>query len=236
MVSSDEARVLVASLFISALVTSNLTASKIVSINFPLIGSIMFPAAVLAYAVTFLFTDIYAEIWGKKAAAKLVLYGFFANIFILFLVEFAIYLPPAPFHIEYQKVYSTVLGFTPNIIIASMIAYIISQNHDVWAFHFWRKVTNGAHLWLRNNASTLVSQLIDTVLFITLAFYILPLAIQGEPIIPLESIATVIFGQYLVKAIIALCDTPFCYLGVMLIQKGLRIKELSQLKMQSKGK
>jgi len=231
-----DARVLVASLFIGALVTSNLTASKVVSIEMPLIGTLMFPAAVLAYAVTFLFTDIYAEIWGKKAAGKLVIYGFFVNLFVLLLVEFAILLPPAPFQISYQEIYANVLGSAPNIILASMIAYLISQNHDVWAFHFWRKKTKGAHLWLRNNASTLVSQLIDTVLFISLAFYILPLIIQGKPIIPLENLTTLIIGQYIVKALIALSDTPFCYLGVILLQKSLKIEEARLLKIQVKGK
>lgn len=230
--ASNETRILLASLFIGALVTSNLTASKIVSLNIPAIGPVMFPAAVLAYAVTFLFTDVYAEIWGKKAATKLVIYGFFVSIFVLFLVEFAIVLPPAPFHVEYQKVYTSVLGFAPNIIAASMIAYLISQTHDVWAFHFWRKVTNGAYLWLRNNASTLVSQLIDTMLFITLAFYLLPLIIYKQPMVPLENITNIIFGQYLIKAIIALFDTPFCYLGVTLIQKRIKLRLFKE---KSKG-
>jgi len=230
----SNARVLVASLFIGALVTSNLTASKIVSIEIPLIGALMFPAAVLAYAVTFLFTDIYAEIWGKSAAGKLVIYGFFVNIFVLLLVEFAIILPPAPFQAGYQEIYANVLGSAPNIIVASMVAYLISQNHDVWAFHFWRRKTRGAHLWLRNNASTLASQLIDTIVFITLAFYVLPLILQGNPIIPLESLLTLIAGQYVVKALIALSDTPFCYLGVFLLQKSLKINRAT-LKVHVEG-
>ena len=115
-----------------------------------------------------------------------------------------------------------------------MVAYLISQNHDVWAFHFWRRKTRGAHLWLRNNASTLVSQLIDTVVFITLAFYVLPLILQGNPIIPLESLLTLIAGQYVVKALIALSDTPFCYLGVFLLQKSLRINKAT-LKVHVEG-
>jgi len=83
-----------------------------------------------------------------------------------------------------------------------MTAYLISQHHDVWAFHFWRDKTKGKYLWMRNNASTMVSQLLDTSIFIVLAFY------GNAPIL------TMIGSQYLIKVLIALCDTPFCYIFV----------------------
>jgi len=113
-------------------------------------------------------------------------------------------LPPAPFW-KNQEAYSIILGSTPRIVLASMIAYLISQNHDVWAFHWWKQKTSGKHLWMRNNFSTITSQLIDSVLFIGIAF-------MG--IYPLKTIGVMIFSQYLIKVGIALLDTPFCYILV----------------------
>ncbi|PIZ54623.1 transporter, partial [Candidatus Uhrbacteria bacterium CG_4_10_14_0_2_um_filter_41_7] len=105
----------------------------------------------------------------------------------------------------------------PRITVASFIAYLISQHHDVWAFHFWKKKTNGKHLWLRNNASTVVSQLIDTVVFTFIAFY------GVLPIVPL------ILGTWVVKILIALIDTPFIY-GAVWIMDKIKPKEEEILK------
>jgi uncharacterized integral membrane protein (TIGR00697 family) len=91
-----------------------------------------------------------------------------------------------------------------------MVAYLVSQLHDVWAFLFWRRVTKGKHLWLRNNLSTMASQLLDSVIFITLAF-------AGT--VELSVLGNMIAGQYLVKFILALADTPFCYLAVRWARK-----------------
>ena len=104
-----------------------------------------------------------------------------------------------------------------NIIIASLIAYVVSQLHDVWAFHAWRRLTRGRWLWLRNNASTAVSQAIDTVIFISLAFNVLPRLTGGQPL-PLDAIIVIIYSQYLIKLAIALLDTPLVYAGVALVR------------------
>ncbi len=215
----DGCRVFIAVLFVSALVTSNFTASKVACVELPFIGYVFFPAAVLAYALTFLFTDIYSEVYGRDAAERVVIYGFFAMVFATFLAQFSVVLPPAPFHVEYQETFAKVFGAVPSIVIGSLIAYLVSQTHDVYAFHFWRKVTRGKHLWLRNNASTIASQFIDTVTFITLAFWAIPKLLYGEPIVGLEHIPRLILGQYIIKVIIAVCDTPFCYLGVYLVRR-----------------
>ncbi|RLG68080.1 MAG: VUT family protein, partial [Methanobacteriota archaeon] len=108
---------------------------------------------------------------------------------------------------RFTKSFAEVLGPAPRIVAASMVAYLVSQHHDVFAFHFWKKKTGGKHLWIRNNASTVVSQLVDSVIFITLAFY------GVTPLLPL------IFGQWVVKMFIAVMDTPFCYLACKLIEK-----------------
>ncbi len=108
-----------------------------------------------------------------------------------------------------QEAYDTILGSVPRIVLASMVAYLVSQHHDVWAFHFWRNITKGKFLWLRNNASTMVSQGIDTVLFISIAFI-------GT--VPTNVLLSMLVGQYVMKLVIALLDTPLCYILVGLIR------------------
>ncbi len=101
-------------------------------------------------------------------------------------------------------------GDGSRIVAASMVAYLISQLHDVWAFLFWRRVTAGKHLWLRNNLSTIVSQFLDSIIFITLAF-------AGT--VANAVLVNMIISQYLVKIILVLADTPFCYLAVRWARK-----------------
>lgn len=186
-------------LFITFLLLSNVMASKIVT----LFGLIV-PAAIIAYPVTFLFTDVVAEVEGRESARKLVMKGFYLSLVMAALLLVARLLPPAPFW-PFQEAWDRILGATPRIVAASMLAYLISQNHDVWSFHWWKEKTGGRHLWLRNNLSTAVSQLIDSTLFITIAFW---------GYYPPLDIGKMILGQYAVKLVIALLDTPFCYMLV----------------------
>jgi len=205
-------KVMLASLFVTCLVVSNIISSKIVGW-----GPLIFPAGVIAYSITFLITDIYTEFFGKKETEKLIIYGFISNILMIILIFIAISMPIAPFMEDYQAIYEKVLSMSFRIVVASMIAYIIAQSHDVFAYHFWGKLTKGKHLWLRNNASTLVSQLIDTSLFITIAFH---------GVVPTQALINLIFYQYLMKALIALVDTPFCYIGVIIIRKITNLKPI----------
>jgi uncharacterized integral membrane protein (TIGR00697 family) len=164
------------------------------------------PAGVIVFSTTFLITDILSEHWGKKYARKAVWAGFYA-ILILFASVFIVTAwEAAPFASEIAEKFAEVIALTPRIAIAGVIAYMISQNHDVWAFHFWKDRTGGRYLWLRNNASTVTSQLLDSVIFIMIAFY------GVFPVVPL------IIGQWVVKIIIAAMDTPFIY-GVLWLMK-----------------
>jgi len=122
-------------------------------------------------------------------------------------------LPPAPFW-EGQSAYESILSMVPRITLASMIAYLVSQHHDVFAFHFWRQKTKGRFLWLRNNASTMVSQALDTGLFITIAFW---------GVYSTEILLNMLRTQYIIKLAIAACDTPFCYMLVGLLRE--RVKQ-----------
>ncbi len=200
--SRQKALILLIAVFVGSLAIASVLASKIL-----MIGGLVFPAGVLAYSVTFLITDVISEVWGKEKAKQVVFSGFIVLLFVLLLIKLSMMLPAASFW-ENDKAYTTLLGSTMRIIIASFIAYLVSQFHDVWAFHFWRRKTKGKHLWLRNNASTLVSQLLDTVIFISIAFY------GTMPILGL------IKGQYLVKVLIAVLDTPIVYAIVKLIPKS----------------
>lgn len=180
-------------MFAGAVVITTVIANKIV-----VFGPFTLSASIIVFSITFFLTDIISEFWGKKEAKKAVWAGFLAVILLLFAVYVAIRWEPASFWTG-QEAFVLTLGATGRIAAASLIAYIVAQNHDVWAFHFWKKVTKGKHLWLRNNLSTGTSQVIDSLLFVSIAFYgVFPIG----PII----ISTIVF-----KFIIAALDTPFLY-------------------------
>ena len=191
MFKTNRNLVLVSAIFVVALVISNILAAKVVQI-----GPIEIPAAVIAYPFTFLMADIVSEIWGKKEAHYLVLVGFIVQLFSLLLITIAIFLPAAPY--SDQAAFSGVLGSTWRIVLASMVAYLVSQFFDVFAFHKVKQHFKAK--WMRN-CTTVVSQLIDTSIFITIAF------IGSVP-----SIGVMILSQYIVKVCFALADTPFFYL------------------------
>ena len=114
-------------------------------------------------------TDTISELYGRKVATHVVWYGFGLSIAMVILVYTARILPAAGFWLD-QDSYDTILGSVPRIALGSMIAYLISQHTDVVMFHALRRLTNSRHLWIRNNASTTVSQALDTILFISIAF------------------------------------------------------------------
>lgn len=182
-------------LFIMSLIVANVVAGKVVSI----FGFIV-PSAVVAYGVTFLCTDIIGELYGKDEANATVKMGFIIQLCSLALILFAIQLPAAPFAVEYSQNFKIVLSQSSRVVVASLIAYLVSQANDVYIFHKLKDKTNGKHKWLRNNLSTMTSQFIDTAIFISIAFY-------GE----VPNLLWMIISQYFIKFIIALCDTPFFY-------------------------
>lgn len=192
------------SLFVASLLISNVIASKIVDV-----WGLHIPAAVFVFPITFLVTDTINEIWGKKTAQEVVILGFLMNIVLIFFIYLAQILPPAPFY-EHQEAFEAVLGAVPQVVAGSLAAYIVSQLHDIWAFNLWKRITRGKHLWLRNNLSTIVSQLLDSIIFISVAFW-------GQYYI--EEIGILIMNQFLVKIALAAIDTPFCYLLVNWIRR-----------------
>jgi len=209
---SGEVIIFLSALFAVSLISANFLSSKLFS--FKLLGiELVGPAGVVAYSATFLVTDIASEVYGRRVASMIVRAGFLAQLAAVFFTMVALRPHAAPFSPISDEVYRSVVWAGWNIIVASLAAYIVSQTHDVWAFHFWKLATRGRWLWLRNNASTIMSQAIDTVIFITLAFYILPALTGGKPL-PLSTVAAMIYSQYIIKVLIALADTPFVYAGV----------------------
>lgn len=180
-------------LFAGLIVTAQVLANKTVQVF-----DFTVPAGVLVYSTGYLLTDVLVEFHGKEAAKKAVWSGFLASIILVIAINIAIAWPSAAFW-EAQDAFVTTLGSTWRIVLASLAAYLISQHTDVHLFHRIRGYTGESKLYLRNIGSTSVSQLIDSVIFIVIAFY------GVMPIVPL------IIGQYIVKLSIAALDTPFIY-------------------------
>ena len=151
-------------IFTTLLLTANISAVKIIAI-----GSEGIDAGIIAYPLTFLISDVISEVYGQKTTTKIIWLGFIAYLLMISVIYVAGILPSATFWNDQQS-YDQILGAVPRIVIASMVAYLVSQNHDVLAFEMWKKVTGGKFLWFRNNASTVVSQGIDTTIFILIAF------------------------------------------------------------------
>jgi len=200
MNTSEKSFIILLSVFVGSITIASVLASKIINV-----AGFFVPAGILAYSITFVATDVISEIWGKERANITVVGGFIALLAVLGLVHLGLIWPKAPFW-NNEDAFQTILGSTPRIILASFVAYLVSQFHDVWAFHFWKRFTNERHLWLRNNLSTAVSQFIDSFLFITIAFYgIMP-------------IGPMILGQWIIKFGIGILDTPAVYFLVWLLR------------------
>jgi uncharacterized integral membrane protein (TIGR00697 family) len=218
---SERLFMFLATIFIASLVLTNIIAGKyFVCFGLPL------SCSALVYPFTFLVTDIVSEIYGAKYARLLVVAGFVVSMVTTALIWIATQLPIDPSSPIDQPTFGQTLGFLPGIVIASMIAYLIAQFVDVQVFAYIRKWTAEKHLWLRNNASTLLSQMLDTLIVVTIALIIWP-KFDGNPntrAIDLEVWKQIILGQYLFKAVLTLLETPFVYMGVYFLRRWTRLE------------
>jgi len=201
--------------FVVALVISNVVTAKLFATGINLFGSpLTLPGAALCYAITFLATDVIGEIWGKKEANRTVRWGFVGQVVATLLIVMTQYLPAAD--PEAQAAYERLLGQNWIFVIGSMVAYFASQSWDVFFFHKIRDKFIAKHgstaggRWIWNNASTMTSQIIDTVLFIGIAFGLGFGWLFDKTMWP--SLAGMMIGQYVLKFILAALDTPFFYL------------------------
>lgn len=169
----------------------------------------------IVYATSFLITDILSENYGRQEAKKAVWLGFYSLIALTLIMNLALYFTPLEgdkFSAVTHDALSTIFSIMPRIALASLLAYILSQHHDVWAFHFWKKRFNKENqLWIRNNLSTMVSQLIDSVVFVLVAFY---------GIFENRVLVEIFITTYLLKWIVAVADTPFVYWGRQIFKRN----------------
>lgn len=174
------------------------------------------PVGVIAYPFTFLATDLVSELFGRKKAQLMVWVGFAMNVFMLFIMTVNHWLPNSAGVSGGISLFEGVYEFMIGNTIGSMIAYLVAQSVDVRLFHFWKNLTNGKHLWLRNNASTMVSQLVDSTAILTILYMAGNL---GDNITTVGALIILILNSYLFKFFFALFDTPLFYIGVKYLRK-----------------
>lgn len=198
-------------IFAVSLVISNVVTAKLFATGITLFGSkLNLPGAALCYAITFLMTDVIGEIWGKKEANRTVRWGFIGQAIASLLILLTQYLPTSDKDV--QAAYNTLLGQNWIFVIGSLVAYFASQSWDVWVFHKIRDKfgANAKKRWIWNNASTMTSQIIDTVVFIGISFGLgFGWLFNSEMHKPLLAM---MIGQYVLKFILAALDTPIFYL------------------------
>ena len=203
-----------AATFIAALVVCNLIANKFITIDLGF-KTFVISAGVLPYPITFLITDILSEIYGKKKTARIVWAGFGASLFVLGVLLLAQQFTAIAGSPVDDETFNKVFGNSWRVIFASMTAYLCAQLIDVRIYHFWKEKTAGKHLWLRNNFSTVFSQLLDTTLVVCVLF----LGIRSN-----SEIIQFILDGWLFKMLCAFIDTPLLYTSTSLIRKKLGLK------------
>ena len=218
---ADRVYVFLAMIFVTLLVLTNVIGQKL----FVWFDQTL-TAGLITYPLTFLVTDIVSEIFGKRRADRMVLMGFLMSVLMLVIVQISILLPPAPGWSSQiasgltdgaamQNAWLASFGVGWWLVSGSMCAYLVAQLCDNFMFHFWRRLTDGRHLWLRNNGSTLISQLVDTFIVNSFLFYG---AFGWDFQQGIEVMAVI----YLFKVGIAAADTPFCYLGIWTVRRFLK--------------
>lgn len=177
--------------------------------------SMVVPVGVIAYPFTFLATDLISELFGRKKAQMVVWIGFSMNVFLLAIMTVNHLLPDAAGVSGGLSLFEGVYEFMVGNVIASMIAYLTAQTIDVRLFHFWKRFTNGKHLWVRNNGSTMISQLVDSTAILSILYLAGNL---GPDVTGFGAVVILIFNSYLFKFFFAAFDTPFFYAGVRLFR------------------
>ncbi len=203
-------------LFVTSLVTSNLIFQKFFHWNPFGLFDFELSVGIIAYPITFLITDVISEVYGQKRAQRIVLAGVFASAFALLIIIVSSLAPATDWSPLSDQEFNKSFGFTFIAVGASLAAYLLAQFLDVQIFHFWKRITKGKHLWLRNNFSTFASQFVDTftVLFLLCLFEVIEWALFG----------LLLLNGFLFKVLFALLDTPFAYLLVYGLRRHFGLK------------
>ena len=225
-----------AAVFIAALIACNLIFRKFFVWEIPALGLIglnpqmELSVGILAYPVTFICTDVLSEFYGRRRVSQLVTAGFFASVFVVGLVMLSNWLPAASWSAVDDATFDLVFGIQGVAVTASMCAYLGAQYLDIRLFHYWKRRTAGRHLWLRNNASTFTSQLVDTILVNTV------LAFLGAEEITMERLPVLIANGVAFKWFVAVVDTPLVYGAVWFMKNRLGIEEAPEDGTRGRGR
>ena len=217
---------LLASLFITSLVVSNLIFQKFFywyPLDLKIFGNHLFELSVgiLPYPLTFLITDLISEIYGKKKANQVVITGIFASFFSIAILLIANRVPAIENSPIDDLTFNKVFALSPIAVLASMIAYLLAQFVDIRIYHFWKKLTRGKMLWLRNNFSTFSSQLIDTILVVGLLSFF--------DVLEWSLFWGLVISGFLFKVLVAAIDTPILYFFVFILRKTFDLKPEDEL-------
>ncbi|MBZ4418006.1 queuosine precursor transporter [Myxococcus sp. RHSTA-1-4] len=212
--------VVLAGVFVTSLVVGDIIGVKLFEVKLGPVVAVM-SIGMLPFPVTFLLTDILNEFYGKKAARFITFVGFFMAIFAFTVIAIAVRVPWAPltrapdFSGTVEGAFNNVFAGSQRILVASMFAYLVGQLCDIALFNLLKRITHNKLLWLRATGSTLVSQLIDTVVVQFVAW---------TNVLPTETILSIIYTSYAVKLLVAVGLTPFIYLGHAFVERKLGIK------------
>jgi uncharacterized integral membrane protein (TIGR00697 family) len=204
---------LVTAIFVTVLIISNIIAVKLV-----LIGGLILPAAVILFPIGYIFGDILTEVYGFANARRVIWTGFFCNLLAVIAIWVGGLLPAAPIWSAgsfpspdtAQQAYSAILGFTPRLLVASFIAYLIGEFLNSYILAKLKVRTQGRFLWLRTIGSTIVGEGADSAIFITITFF---------GILPTNALFSTIISQWAFKVIYEVIATPFTYLIVNFLKK-----------------
>jgi queuosine precursor transporter len=195
---------LVAGLFVATLVTSNIIAVKLAAL-----GPFTVPAAIVIFPLAYLFGDVLTEVWGYATARMVIWTGFAANIVAVCFVAIAVAVPSSSAYPN-GGAYSAILGMTPRIVIASLVAYLCGEFLNSFVLAKLKIATRGRMLWTRTIGSTLVGQGVDTVIFISIAF---------AGVLPFPVLRTVIRDQWILKVLYEIVATPLTYAVVSWLKR-----------------
>lgn len=191
-------------LYVTLCIAASLLASKTIAFDFGF-AQFFAPGAVLIFSVTFLLTDIVNEKFGKRDTMRMIWLAFFAQIAFAVFSYLVLQAQGAPFFTN-QAAFETVLGMVPRVVLAGLIAFLVSEMLDAHLFQWFRTLTNGKHLWMRNVFSTLPAMAVDSVIFVTLAFW---------GVMPIGSL---IVGLIVTKWLVGIVDIPFMYASRALLR------------------
>ena len=216
--ATERIYIVLISLFLGVLLLTNIITSKYIQV-----ANLTFTAGAITYPFTFSILDIISEIYGNNKAKIVIWMGLWVSIFMICITYLATLLPIHAYSPIPQTAFELIFGFTPGIVLGSMVAYLSAQFIDIYLFGLIRRLTNGKHLWLRNNISTIIGQLVDTTIFSSFAWIVWPyIGLHIQPI-SWNTWYQITLNEYSLKVLFSFLNIPFVYLSVYWIKKHIKI-------------